>query len=57
MKDLESPVDIPTSLRFDSWQGENFSILNKAQSGSEAHPASYTMGIGDCFLGDKAAVA
>jgi hypothetical protein len=35
----------------------NFSLLHRVQAGSEAHPASYPVGTGDSFPGDKAAGA
>jgi hypothetical protein len=34
-----------------------FCLLNSVQTGSGAHPPSYKMGTGDCFLGGKAAGA
>jgi hypothetical protein len=33
----------------------NFSLNHRVQNGSGAHPASYPMGTGDSFPGDKAA--
>jgi hypothetical protein len=45
-----SSVSIATGLRtgrreFDSQQGQGFSLRHRVQTGSEAHPASYKMGI------------
>jgi hypothetical protein len=37
--------------------GERFSPLHVVQTGSGAHPASYPMGTGCSFPGDKAAGA
>jgi hypothetical protein len=34
-----------------------FSLLQNVQTGSEAHPASYTMGTGECFPEGKKASA
>jgi hypothetical protein len=44
-------------LGFDSRQGEDFSFLHRAQAGSGAHPASYTMGTAGSFPGGKTAAA
>jgi hypothetical protein len=35
----------------------NFSLRHRIQTGSGAHPASYPMGVEDCFFCDKAAGA
>jgi hypothetical protein len=35
----------------------NFSLQHCVQTSIGAHPASYPMGTGDCFPGDKAARA
>jgi hypothetical protein len=35
--------------------GKHFYLLHSVQTGSEAHPASYPMGIGDDFPRSKAA--
>jgi hypothetical protein len=40
-----------TCSRFD--KGENFSLLNCVQATSEAHPASYPVGNGGFFRGNK----
>jgi hypothetical protein len=54
-----SSVSIVTRLRtgrlgFDSWQDLGlFSLLRRLQTGSGAHPASYSMGIGDSLPGGK----
>jgi hypothetical protein len=45
--------DRSSRVRFPAGAG-NFS-LHRVQNGSGAHPASYLMGTGDCFPGDKAA--
>jgi hypothetical protein len=43
--------------RFDSWKGqENFSLYHSVQNASGVHPASYPIGSGAYFPGDKAAV-
>jgi len=38
-------------------EGGNFSLRHHVQTGPEAHPASYPMGIGGSFSGGKAASA
>jgi len=38
---------------FDSWQGQRLSLLHCVQTGSETHPAYYSMGIGVVSLGIK----
>jgi hypothetical protein len=38
-------------------KGEEFSLLQSVQTGSEVHPTSYPMGTGGSFLGGKAAGA
>jgi hypothetical protein len=41
---------------FDSHHGQDlFSLLHSVQTGSDVHPASYPMGAGGSFPGDKAA--
>jgi hypothetical protein len=40
---------------FDSRQGQDFSRLHSAQTGSEPHPASYPVGTGRSLLRGKAA--
>jgi hypothetical protein len=35
--------------KFDSWQGQNCSLLHRVQTGSWIHPASYSVDIGDYF--------
>jgi len=55
-------ISIVTTLRagrpgFDSQHGRDFSLLHHANTSSEVHPASYPMGIGCCFPGNKAAGA
>jgi hypothetical protein len=57
-----SSVGIATRLwagrpGFDSPLGQGFPLLHNAQTGSGAHPASYTMDTGVCFSGAKAAGA
>jgi hypothetical protein len=42
---------------FDSWHGQEISLLHRVQTGSGAHPASYPMGIGGSFPGGKVAGA
>jgi hypothetical protein len=49
-------------MRRDSWVrvpvgAGNFSLGHSAQTGSQAHPSSYTMGSGGSFLGDEASGA
>jgi hypothetical protein len=39
--------------KFESRQGQEFFLLHVVQTGSGAHPASYPMGTGGCFLGVK----
>jgi hypothetical protein len=38
-------------------RGKRLSLLCRVQTGSEAHPASYTIATRDCFPGDKVAGA
>jgi hypothetical protein len=40
---------------FDSWQGQEISLLNKIQTGFEAHSTSYPMGSEKYFHGFKTA--
>jgi hypothetical protein len=42
---------------FECRQGQEFSLLQVVQTGSEVHPTSYTMGTGGSFPGVKAAGA
>jgi hypothetical protein len=42
---------------FETPEGQEFSVLYVVQTGSGAHPASYTMGNGGYFSGGKAAEA
>jgi hypothetical protein len=42
---------------FESRWGQEFSLLQIVQTGSEVHPTSYTMGTGGSFTGGKAAGA
>jgi hypothetical protein len=44
-------------VEFDYWYGPDFSPVHVFHTGSGAHTASYTMGIGDIFPGRKAARA
>jgi hypothetical protein len=37
----------------DSGQGQDVSLLHNVQTGSGAHPASYTVSIGGSFTGDE----
>jgi hypothetical protein len=39
---------------FEFRKDQDFSLLDVVQTGSGAHPASYPMGTGSCFLEDKA---
>jgi hypothetical protein len=48
--------DRGSRVRFQAGAG-NFSLHHRVQNGSGAHPASYPMGTGGSFLGDKAAGA
>jgi hypothetical protein len=48
--------DRGSRVRFPARAG-NFSLHHRVQNGSGAHPASYPMGTGGSFLGDKAAGA
>jgi hypothetical protein len=48
--------DRDSRVRFPAGSG-NFSLYYLVQNGSGAHPASYPMGTGDFFPGDKAAGA
>jgi hypothetical protein len=45
------------TTRFNSWQGQDFSVLHSVQTGSGAHPASYPMGSRFDFHRSKAARA
>jgi hypothetical protein len=64
-KSRDSAVRIATGYGLgDPWVGvkesrqdQEFSLLHSVQTGSGAHPASYTMGTGSSFPGGKAAVA
>jgi hypothetical protein len=47
---MEYALDDP---RFDSVQRKVFSLLHSVHTGSEAHPASYPMGTGGDFPGNK----
>jgi hypothetical protein len=54
----DSSDGIATSYGLDSrgsipGSGNRFSILHNVQTGSEAHPASYPVGIAGCFSGIK----
>jgi hypothetical protein len=42
---------------FESWWGQEFSLLHVVQTGSGANPVSYPMGAGGSFRGGKAAWA
>jgi hypothetical protein len=42
---------------FESRWGQEFSLLQIVQNGSEVHPTSYPMGTGGSFLGGKVARA
>jgi hypothetical protein len=44
------------AVGFDAGAGD-FSLRHRVQTGSEAHPASYTMSTGGSFPGDEAAGA
>jgi len=44
-------------LGFDSQRGPGIFLFITAPNGSGSHPASYTIGTGGSFLGDKAAGA
>jgi hypothetical protein len=46
--------DRGSTVRFPAGVG-NFSLHHHDQTGSGAHPASYSMGARGCFPGDKAA--
>jgi hypothetical protein len=48
--------DRSSSVRFPAGAG-NFSLYNRVQNGSGAHPAPYPMGTRGSFLGGKAAGA
>jgi hypothetical protein len=41
--------------KFESWEGQEFSLLHVIQTGSGAHPASYPIGMGGSFPGGKEA--
>jgi hypothetical protein len=41
-------------LEFESRQVQEFSLFHVVQTGPGAHPASYPMGTGGTFSGDKA---
>jgi hypothetical protein len=58
-KRWDSSVSIVTGyrLRFNSWQGQDFSLLRSIRTGSEAHPASYPVSPGGCLSWGKAAGA
>jgi hypothetical protein len=40
---------------FESWEGQEFSLLHVAQTGSGVHSVSYPMGTGGSFSRGKAA--
>jgi hypothetical protein len=40
-------------LEFESWYGQEFSLLHVVQIGSEVHPTSYTIGNGGSLPGVK----
>jgi hypothetical protein len=42
-------------LGFSSWWGQDFSLFHSVQTNSGAHPASYPVGLGGSFPGEKAA--
>jgi hypothetical protein len=42
---------------FESWYGQEFSLLHVVQTGSRVDPTSYLMSNGGCFPGGKAAGA
>jgi hypothetical protein len=48
--------DRASRIRFPAGAG-NFSLHHRIQNGSGVHPASYTMGTGGSFFGNKAAGA
>jgi hypothetical protein len=59
-----SSVSIVTRLRLDNWSsnpcggnGGTFSLRHRVHTGSEAHPAFYTMGTAGSCPGGKAAGA
>jgi hypothetical protein len=41
-------------LEFESWWGQEFSLLHVVQTISEVHSTSYPMGTGSSFPGGKA---
>jgi hypothetical protein len=58
-RELASSVSIVPDYRLDSWgliptETEDFSCSLCVQTGSGAHPASQTVGVGNPFPGDKA---
>jgi hypothetical protein len=58
----DSAVGIATSWttegsEFESWYGQEFSVLHVVHNGFGAHPASYPVGTGGCVPGGKAARA
>jgi hypothetical protein len=56
----DSSVGIATGYGLDGQgliPGRDVSLLHSVQTGSGAHPASYPMGTGGSFPGDKAAGA
>jgi hypothetical protein len=42
-----------TEQGFDSWQGQEISLLNEIQTGFGAHSTSYPMGAENSFYGAK----
>jgi hypothetical protein len=62
-KSRDSSVGIVTGygldnygVGFESWWGQEFSLLHVVQTGPGTHPASYPMGTGGSFPRGKAAV-
>jgi hypothetical protein len=61
-KSLDGSVGIATGFRLDdrrsevgSWQSQEFSLCHVVQTGSGAHPTSYSMGTAGSFPGGRVA--
>jgi hypothetical protein len=55
---LEQPLATGSTTErseFESWYVQKLSLIHVVQAGSGAHPASFPMGTGGSYTGDKAA--
>jgi hypothetical protein len=55
---VDSSVGVVVGYRLDCWglfhgRARDFSVLHSIQTGSGAHPSSYSLDTGECFHGIK----